>query len=102
MEDEKVDLLKEAVVRAPSPRGINPWRFTFVTDKGLLEKLSSAKKSGPGFLKDAALGVVVCALEVLSDAWVEDCSIASIILQLVGCSLRPGSCWIQILNVTGG
>jgi nitroreductase len=31
-----------------------------------------------------------------SDVWVEDCSIAAIILQLAGCSLGLGSCWIQI------
>ena len=64
----------------------------------MLEKLSSAKESGSSFLKDAALGVVVAAKQGESDVWVEDCSIASIILQLAGCSLGLGSCWIQIRN----
>lgn len=98
IEGEKIDLLKEAVLRSPSSRGIKPWRFVFVTDKELLEKLSLAKESGSGFLKGAGLGVVVCASENESDVWVEDCSIASIILQLVGSSLGLGSCWIQIRN----
>jgi nitroreductase len=70
----------------------------FVTDKALLENLSKAKKSGSGFLKGAGLGVVVCADENESDVWIEDCSIASIILQLAGLSLGLGSCWIQIRN----
>ena len=98
IEEEKIEQLKEAALRAPSSRGINPWRFVFVTDKPMLEKLSSAKESGSSFLKDAALGVVVAAKQEESDVWVEDCSIASIILQLAGCSLDLGSCWIQIRN----
>lgn len=96
IEDGKIELLKEAALRAPSSRGINPWRFIFVTDKTTLQKLSKAKESGSGFLKGASLGVVICAVEGESDVWVEDCSIAAIILQLAGQSLDLGSCWIQI------
>ncbi|HNY35071.1 MAG TPA: nitroreductase family protein [Methanothrix soehngenii] len=96
IEDGKIDLLKEAALRAPSSRGINPWRFIFVTDKTTLQRLSKAKESGSGFLNGAGLGVVICAVEGESDVWVEDCSIASIILQLAGQSLDLGSCWIQI------
>jgi nitroreductase len=96
IECEKIELLKEAALRSPSSRGINPWRFLFVTDKATLEGLSKAKESGSSFLKGAGLGVVVCAAQGESDVWVEDCSIASIILQLAGQSLGLGSCWIQI------
>jgi len=96
IEKEKIELLKEAALRAPSSRGINSWRFTFITDKALLEKLSRSKEAGSGFLKGAALCVVVSAAKDESDVWVEDCSIASIILQLAGFSLGLGSCWIQI------
>jgi len=98
IEGEKIEQLKEATLRAPSSRGINPWRFVFITDKAMLEKLSSAKESGSSFLKGAALGVVVAAVQGESDVWVEDCSIAAIVLQLAGCSLGLGSCWIQIRN----
>ena len=98
IDSQIIDQLKEAALRSPSSRGINPWRFVFVTDKGKLEELSSAKKSGSGFLKGAGLGVVVIARDEESDVWIEDCSIASIILQLAGQSLGLGSCWIQIRN----
>jgi len=98
IEAEKIDLLKEAALRSPSSRGINPWRFIFVEDRRVLAALSQAKESGSSFLRGAALGVVVCAEDGQSDVWVEDCSIASIILQLAGCSLGLGSCWIQIRN----
>src|SRR5512137_1796539 len=87
IEAEKIEQLKEAALRAPSSRGINPWRFIFVTDKAVLEKLSRAKESGSSFLEGAALGVVVAAARGESDVWVEDCSIASIILQLAGSGL---------------
>jgi nitroreductase len=96
IETEKIELLMEAALRSPSSRGINPWRFVFVTDKATLEELSRAKEIGSGFLKGASLGVVVCAAQGESDVWVEDCSIAAIILQLEGCSLGLGSCWIQV------
>jgi nitroreductase len=96
IETEKIELLKEAALRSPSSRGINSWRFLFVTDKSKLEELSRAKESGSSFLKGASLGVVVCAAQGESDVWVEDCSIAAIILQLTGQSLGLGSCWIQI------
>jgi nitroreductase len=42
--------------------------------------------------------VVVLAAEEESDVWIEDCAIASIIIQLTGQSLGLGSCWIQIRN----
>ncbi len=98
IEPEKIELLKEAVLRAPSSRGINPWQIVFVTDIVLLEKLSQVKEHGSSFLKGARLGVVICADESQSDVWIEDCSIASIILQLTALSLDLGSCWIQIRN----
>ena len=98
IDPKTIELLKEAALRAPTSRGIKPWRFVFVTDKTLLEKLSEAKKSGSGFLKGASLGIIVCADENESDVWIEDCSIATIILQLAGQSRGLGSCWIQIRN----
>jgi nitroreductase len=98
IEPELIEQLKEAALRSPSSWGNNPWRFLFTTDKEKLKELSRAKESGSGFLKDARLGVVVLAAEERSDVWIEDCSIASIILQLTGQSLGLGSCWIQIRN----
>jgi nitroreductase len=93
---ESLEILKEALLRCPTSRGINPWMFVFVDDPGLLELLAKAKEHGSSFLKDAALGIVVCGDEIKSDVWVEDCSIASIVVQLTAQSLGLGSCWIQI------
>jgi nitroreductase len=70
--------------------------FVFVDDPDLLRLLAQAKEHGSSFLKDAALGIVVCGDEIKSDVWVEDCSIASIVAQLTAQFLGLGSCWIQI------
>jgi nitroreductase len=96
IEPEKVDLLIESALRSPSSRGFNPWEFVVVTDGVLLEKLSKAKPHGASFLKNAPLGIVVCADPEKCDVWIEDASIASIYIHLASESLELGSCWIQI------
>jgi nitroreductase len=96
VEPEKIDRLIEAALRAPSSRGFNPWEFVVVADGVLLEKLSKAKPHGASFLKDASLGIVVCADPEKCDVWIEDASIASIYIHLAAESMELGSCWIQI------
>jgi nitroreductase len=96
VEAEKIDLLNEAALRAPSSRGLNPWELVVVTDKNLLAKLSRAKQHGSDFLKNAPLGIVVCVDPDQCDVWIEDASIAAIFIHLAAASLGLGSCWIQI------
>jgi len=96
IEAEKIDLLLEATLRPPSSNNRKPWEFVVVTDKELLGQLSNAKPKGAGFLKDAALGIVVCADPGKCDVWVEDASIAATFIHLAAASLGLGSCWIQI------
>jgi nitroreductase len=69
-----------------------------VTNGVLLNQLSRSKIHGSEFLKNAPLGIVVCGDPEKSDVWVEDCSIAAILVQIVAESLQLGSCWIQIRN----
>lgn len=96
IEPEKVEQLIKAVLLSPSSRSLRPWEFIFVEDKEILERLSRSKEHGSSFLKNAALGVVIIADPEKCDVWVEDSSIASIILQLTAETLNLGSCWIQI------
>ena len=98
VEPEKLELLKEAALRSPSSRNIDPWEFIFVDDRELLARLSTCKPHGAAFLERAALGIVVCGDSRESDTWIEDCSIASILVQMTAQSLGLGSCWIQVRN----
>ena len=98
IEPQKIEILKEAALRSPSSRNIDPWEFVFVDQRELLQKLARAKPHGAKFLAGAALGVVVCADGDKSDVWVEDCAIASILIQMAAQSIGLGSCWIQIRN----
>ena len=100
IDGQSMEIMKEALLRCPSSRGINPWTFIFVDEQDVLYRLSQVKEHGSHFLKDASLGIVVCGDETKSDVWVEDCSIASIVVQLAAHSLGLGSCWIQIRNRT--
>ncbi len=96
VDQESQEILIEALLRSPTSRNNKPWHFVVVDDQTLLEKLSLAKQSGSAFLRHAPLGIVICADSTKSDVWVEDCSIAAILVQSVAQSLGLGSCWIQI------
>ncbi len=96
IEPEKIDRLTEAALMAPSSRGINPWEFVIVTDSKILEDLSNCKPHGAAFLKEAPLGIVVCANSGKSDVWVEDASIATTFILLAAVSMGLGACWIQV------
>jgi nitroreductase len=91
-------VLMEALLRSPSSRNINPWEFILVDDRELLSKLARTREHGSSHLQDAALGIVVVADSKRSDVWVEDCSIAAILVQITAHDLGLGSCWIQIRN----
>lgn len=96
IEPEKLDILVEAALRSPASAGRNPWEFIVVRDRQLLDRLSRAKPNGSSFLRYASAGIVVCADPVKSDVWVEDASIASIMVLLAAESIGLGGCWIQI------
>ncbi len=98
IEPEKITLLQEALLRSPSSRGRNPWEFIFIQNPEMLKQLAHAKEHGGEFLDGTPLGVVILGDETVTDVWIEDCSIAAIILQLTSHDLGLGSCWVQIRN----
>ncbi len=96
VEQEKIDLLVEAMLRSPSSRGFNPWEFVVVKDPRVIGDLALAKAHGSSFMKNAPLAIVVLADPGRCDVWVEDCSIAALIIHLAAADLGLGSCWIQL------
>lgn len=96
VEREMVDSLVEAMLRSPSASNRRPWEFCVVTDRQKLRQLAEVKKSGASFIGAAPLAIVICADPKRSDAWVEDTSIASLIVHLAAADLGLGSCWVQV------
>lgn len=96
-QEEVVTLLKAALM-SPTSKRSNCWQFIVVDDKDILEKLSYCKEASASFIKDAALAIVVTADPMVSDVWIEDASIASIMIQLQAEDLGLGSCWVQVRN----
>lgn len=93
--EEVVTLLKAALM-SPTSKRSNSWQFIAVDDKETLDKLSRCKEHGAAFLADAALAIVVMADPLASDVWIEDTSVASILIQLQAEDMGLGSCWIQV------
>jgi nitroreductase len=98
IESKTVDVLVEALLRSPTSRNGRSWEFIIADDREILSKLSKAREQGSQQMRDAALGIVLCADSAKSDVWVEDCSIAAILVQMTALDLGLGSCWIQIRN----
>lgn len=93
---EQVELILKAALKSPSSKSKNPWEFIVIEDQEMLVKLSKCKTHGAKPLAGCTLAIVVLADPLTSDVWVEDASIASIMMQLQAEDLNIGSCWIQI------
>ena len=94
-QDEVVLLLKAALM-SPSSKRSNCWQFVVVDDREMLARLSRCKAHGAELLEGALLAVVVLADPLASDVWIEDASIASLMIQLEAEDLGLGSCWVQV------
>ena len=96
IEEEKIQKLITAALLAPSSKGSRPWEFIIVDDPALLSVLANSKPHGASLLKHAPLAVIIAGDKTKSDVWIEDCSIASVFVQLEAEALGLGSCWVQI------
>lgn len=93
---EQVESILRAGLIAPTSKNARSWQFLVVEDKEMLQKLSHCKQSGSKPIDNCVLAIVVLADPLTSDVWIEDASIASIMMQLQAEDLGLGSCWIQI------
>ena len=96
IEPEKISLITKAALMSPASKRSNPWEFILIQNKETLQKLSESRIHGSQFLAEAPLGIIITADTTKSDVWMEDASIAGIIMQLQVQELGLGSCWIQI------
>jgi nitroreductase len=93
------ELIKQMIAAAffsPSSKNRRPWHFVLVSDKEMTQRLSEVTHSSSRFASGAPLVIAVCADSAIAGRWIEDCSIATTIIQLMVADLGLGSCWIQI------
>lgn len=95
---EQVECILKAGLKAPSSKSKTPWQFLLVEDKEQLIRLARCKPHGSKPIAECSLAIVVMGDPLASDVWIEDTSIASIMMQLQAEDLGIGSCWIQIRN----
>ena len=94
-QDQVVALMKAALM-SPTSKRTNAWQFIVIDDKETIGKLAMCKEHGAEFLAGAPLVIAVTADPLGSDVWIEDASIASIIIQLQAEDMGLGSCWVQV------
>jgi len=112
------DLLRQIIVAAswaPSAMNEQPWRFTIVTDRALLDEISIRSKaamlenisampranhfrdllSDPGFHIFYHAPVLIVISAPADDRWcIEDCTLAAQNLMLAAGAVGLGSCWV--------
>lgn len=96
VEPQKTQKILQAAQLAPSGKNTRPWEFIVIENKETLQKLGNCRAPSQPFLPKAPLAIVVLGDTAKADTWVEDASIASVIMQLEAQSLGLGSCWVQI------
>lgn len=96
VETEKKEKLLQAAQLSPSGKGTRPWEFVVIENKEMLQKLGNCRDPKQAFLPATPLAIVVLGDTQKTDTWIEDASIASVIIQLEAEKLGLGSCWVQI------
>ena len=94
--EEEMGLIMEACRLAPSSRKLDDVRLVPVRDVSLIRRLALCKPSSTTPLETAPFAVIVAADPRVCDVWIEDASIATIMIQLEAEDLGLGSCWVQV------
>lgn len=95
---QELQSILKAGLLAPSSRNRKSTEFITVSDRNKLIWLSTAKAAGGTMLKNAAYAIIVYGNSELSDAWIEDGSIAMTNMMLRATELGIANCWVQIRN----
>lgn len=99
VEAEKLELLLQAAMAAPSAMNCKPWEFVVVTDA---DKLAQFRKRLLFGNRNAPAAIVVCGNPSLSSNpaarmfWVQDCSAAAENILVAATGLGLGTVWVGI------
>ena len=98
IEEAKVEKILRAGMAAPSAINKQPWSFTVVNDKALLQQIADSAQNAKMAAK-APMAIVVCgdmekAIEGdARDFWIQDCSAATENILLAAHALGLGAVW---------
>lgn len=103
VEREKILILLEAAMAAPSAMNAQPWEFVVITEKEIMDKfrcaLMFAKMNAPAAI--CVLGSSRMQRGKAGDKfWVQDCSAATENILLAATALGLGSVWVGVHPVT--
>lgn len=96
VEQEKIEKIVEAALRAPQARNARSAELLVVTDAEKLARLAKAKPAGAGFVQEAPLGIVVLSDPAKVNPAIEDAAIVAVFIQLAAQALGLGSCWAHL------
>ena len=96
VDSDAVKTILEAALLAPTSKNARPWQFVVVEDKEMLGRLAECKQLGAKPVASAAFAVVVTVNPALNEVYIEDASVAAIMMHLQAADLGLGSCWIQV------
>ncbi|MBQ7571685.1 MAG: nitroreductase family protein [Bacteroidaceae bacterium] len=94
--EEQLKCLMRSALMAPSSKGMHSYAFVTVTDRDRLAALSQCKDMGAELIAGAPAAIVVLGEPAVSDAWVEDGSVAATMMLLQAEDLGLGACWVQV------
>ncbi|MDR1875953.1 MAG: nitroreductase family protein [Synergistaceae bacterium] len=117
---EELETVLQAALYAPSGAGAEPWHFTVLTDRNVIEDFDARTRAAmadsgieriealgkaPGYrvFFDAPVVILICGEKVLRRAGrhlsaLADCSAAIQNMQLAAASIGLGTCWIGLVR----
>ncbi len=93
---EQIKAILAAGLLGPTSKNKHSPELFVVTDREKLQKLTGCRAAGTHILGTSALGIVVLGDTRKIDVWVEDASIATIMMQLQIESMGLASRWLQV------
>ncbi|MBP5513233.1 MAG: nitroreductase family protein [Bacteroidaceae bacterium] len=94
--EDDLRLIVRAGLIAPSSKGLHACEFVVVRDGKTIGQLSRCKAQGADFVVGAPVVIAVMGLPEVSDAWIEDGSVAATMMLLQAEDLGLGACWVQV------
>jgi nitroreductase len=98
VEKEKLELLLQAAMAAPSANNRKPWEFVVITEAEKMAEIRSALTFGK---YDAPAAIAVCGntsklKNLIGAFWVQDCSAATENILLAAVGLGLGTVWLGV------